>query len=82
MPLRIFNNLSSVIAQNRLDVNNRNLGEVISRIASGDRLFGEPRPMQRKKLHQNYLILIRGLLDKHQKTLMMESVSSMSRKAG
>ena len=40
MPLRIFNNLSSVIAQNRLDVNNRNLGEVISRIASGDRLFG------------------------------------------
>ena len=38
--LRIFNNLSSVIAQNRLDVNNRNLGEVISRIASGDRLFG------------------------------------------
>ena len=35
MPLRIFNNLSSVIAQNRLDVNNRNLGEVISRIASG-----------------------------------------------
>ena len=40
MPLKIFNNLSSVIAQNRLDVNNRNLGEVISRIASGDRLFG------------------------------------------
>ena len=40
MPLRIFNNLSSVIAQNRLDVNNRNLGEVISRIAYGDRLFG------------------------------------------
>jgi len=40
MPLRIFNNLSSVIAQNRLDVNNRNLGEVISRIASGNRLFG------------------------------------------
>ena len=40
MPLRIFNNLSSVIAQNRLDVNNSNLGEVISRIASGDRLFG------------------------------------------
>jgi flagellin len=40
MPLRIFNNLSSVIAQNRLDVNNRNLGEVFSRIASGDRLFG------------------------------------------
>ena len=40
MPLRSFNNLSSVITQNRLDVNNRNLGEVISRIASGDRLFG------------------------------------------
>ena len=40
MPLRILNNLSSVIAQNRLDVNNRNLGEVISRIASGNRLFG------------------------------------------
>ena len=40
MPLRIFNNLRSVITQNRLDVNNRNLGEVISRIASGDRLFG------------------------------------------
>ena len=40
MPLRIFNNLSSVIAQNRLDVNNRNLGEVISRIASGNRLTG------------------------------------------
>lgn len=40
MPLRIFNNLSSVITQNRLDVNNRNLGEVISRIASGNRLFG------------------------------------------
>ncbi len=40
MPLRIFNNLSSVIAQNRLDVNNRNLGEVISRIVSGNRLTG------------------------------------------
>jgi len=40
MPLRIFNNLSSVIAQNRLDTNNRNLGEVISRIASGNRLTG------------------------------------------
>ena len=40
MPLRTFNNLSSVITQNRLDVNNRNLGEVISRIASGNRLFG------------------------------------------
>lgn len=41
MPLRIFNNLSSVIAQNRLDVNNRNLGEVISRFASGNRLTGK-----------------------------------------
>ena len=40
MPLRIFDNLSSVIAQNRLDVNNRNLGEVISRVASGNRLTG------------------------------------------
>ena len=40
MPLRIFNNLSSVIAQNRLDTNNRNLGEAISRIASGNRLTG------------------------------------------
>ena len=37
MPLRIFNNLSSAIAQNRLDVNNLNLGEAIGRIASGDR---------------------------------------------
>ena len=37
MPLRIFNNLSSNIAQNRLDVNNRNLGEAIGRVASGDR---------------------------------------------
>ena len=40
MPLRIFNNLSSSVAQNRLDVNNRNLGETISRIASGNRLTG------------------------------------------
>ncbi len=40
MPLRIFNNLSSAIAQNRLDTNNRNLGEAISRIASGNRLTG------------------------------------------
>ena len=37
MPLRIFNNLSSTIAQNRLDVNNRNLGDTIGRVASGDR---------------------------------------------
>ncbi len=40
MALRIFNNLSSVIAQNRLDVNSRNLGETIGRIASGNRLTG------------------------------------------
>ena len=40
MPLRIFNNLSSNVAQNRLDVNNQNLGEIISRIASGNRLTG------------------------------------------
>jgi flagellin len=40
MPLRIFNNLSSTVAQNRLSVNNDNLGEVIGRIASGDRLSG------------------------------------------
>lgn len=37
MPLRIFNNLSSTVAQNRLDVNNRNLGNTIGRVASGDR---------------------------------------------
>ena len=37
MPLRIFNNLSSTVAQNRLDVNNRNLGDTIGRVASGDR---------------------------------------------
>jgi flagellin len=37
MPLRIFNNLSSTVAQNRLDVNNRHLGEAIGRVASGDR---------------------------------------------
>jgi flagellin len=40
MPLRIFNNLSSAVAQNRLDVNNRNLGEAIGRVASGDRETG------------------------------------------
>jgi flagellin len=40
MPIRIFNNLSSSIAQNRLDVNNRNLGESIGRVASGDRDTG------------------------------------------
>jgi len=37
MGLRIFNNLSSAIAQNRLDTNNRNLGESIGRVASGNR---------------------------------------------
>jgi len=37
MALRIFNNLSSAIAQNRLDTNNRNLGESIGRVASGNR---------------------------------------------
>ncbi len=40
MPLRIFNNLNSSIAQNRLGTNNRDLGESISRVASGDRLTG------------------------------------------
>lgn len=40
MPLRIFNNLSSVVAQNRLDVNSRNYGEAIGKIASGNRLSG------------------------------------------
>jgi flagellin-like hook-associated protein FlgL len=37
MPLRIFNNLSSTVSQNRLDVNNSNLGEAIGRVASGNR---------------------------------------------
>ncbi|MBT5549754.1 MAG: flagellin FliC [Nitrospina sp.] len=40
MPLRIFNNLSSTIAQNRLSDNNQSLGQVIGRIASGNRLSG------------------------------------------
>ena len=40
MPLRIFNNLSSAFAQNRLEVNRQNLGEAITRIASGNRLVG------------------------------------------
>ncbi len=40
MPLRIFNNLSSVVAQNRLDVNSHNYGEAIGKIASGKRLSG------------------------------------------
>lgn len=37
MPLRIFNNLSSTVAQNRLHTNNQNLGDTIGRVASGDR---------------------------------------------
>ncbi|MBT5653582.1 MAG: flagellin FliC, partial [Nitrospina sp.] len=41
MPLRIFNNLSSTVAQNRLSINNDNLGLVIGRIASGNRLSGK-----------------------------------------
>jgi flagellin len=40
MPLRIFNNLSSTNAQNRLSFNNQSLGQVIGRIASGSRLSG------------------------------------------
>jgi len=45
---------------------------ILEKLLAGLRLvtgYSEPRPMQRKKLHQNYLILIRGLLDKHQKNL-------------
>ena len=45
---------------------------ILEKFLAGLRLvtgYSEPRPMQRKKLHQNYLILIRGLLDKHQKNL-------------
>ena len=38
MPLRIFNNLNSQIAQNRLDRNNANLGEAIGKVASGERV--------------------------------------------
>jgi len=38
MPIRIFNNLSSQIAQNRLDKNNNNLAEAIEKIASGKRI--------------------------------------------
>jgi flagellin len=40
MPLRIFNNLSSAFAQNRLEVNRQNLGDAITKIASGNRLIG------------------------------------------
>jgi flagellin len=39
MPLRI-NNLSSAFAQNRLEVNRQNLGDAITKIASGNRLIG------------------------------------------
>jgi len=38
MPIRIFNNLSSQIAQNRLDRNNANLAEALEKIASGKRI--------------------------------------------
>ena len=38
MPLRIFNNLNSQFAQNRLDTNSRKLGEAIGTVASGERV--------------------------------------------
>lgn len=38
MPLRIFNNLSSQFAQNRLERNNANLGKAIGTVASGERV--------------------------------------------
>ena len=38
MPLRIFNNLNSQFAQNRLSNNNENLGKVISKVSSGERV--------------------------------------------
>ena len=38
MPLRIFNNLSSQVAQSRLDTNSRKLGEAIGTVASGERV--------------------------------------------
>ena len=38
MPLRIFNNLNSLVAQRRLGENNRNLGITVTRIASGIRI--------------------------------------------
>ena len=38
MPLRIFNNLSSQIAQNRLNSHNDNLGKAIGTVASGERV--------------------------------------------
>ena len=40
MPLRIFNNLNSVVAQNSLTKNNSKLGNAIGRIVSGNRLSG------------------------------------------
>ena len=38
MPLRIFNNLSSQVAQSRLERNSRNLGEALVTVASGERV--------------------------------------------
>ena len=38
MPLRIFNNLNSQFAQNRLNNNNENLAKVISKVSSGERV--------------------------------------------
>ena len=38
MPLRIFNNLNSQFAQNRLNNNTENLGKVISKVSSGERV--------------------------------------------
>ena len=38
MPLRIFNNLNSQFAQNRLNTNSNNLGKAISTVASGERV--------------------------------------------
>tara|TARA_Y100000588_G_C14167940_1_gene887794 strand:- start:307 stop:1161 length:855 start_codon:yes stop_codon:yes gene_type:complete len=38
MPLRIFNNINSQFAQNRLNNNNENLGKVISKVSSGKRV--------------------------------------------
>jgi flagellin len=38
MPLRIFNNLNSQVAQSRLDTNSRNLGAAIGTVASGERV--------------------------------------------
>jgi flagellin len=38
MPLRIFNNLNSQVAQSRLDRNSRKLGEAIVTVASGERV--------------------------------------------